>query len=1103
MKLYKKKAIIFGILGIILSFSFSMIFFINSYGIPTETLQVKADENLSVGKSNLIHEEELLEPSKNRDDIEWLPIDQTLDFSTQNTQTGINNLETVAFDPKTGVQIIESPENGLNIDSSIVEEYRGLLNYPTPEDVIIPDDRTYISTTEAFPWNTICKLYITAPDASTYWGTGFIVDSFHVLTAGHCAYIHGHGGWATEIEVVPGKDGIWDPYGHAYMTYMRSYAGWTVSQMPEHDWAMLTLDRNVGSYTGWMGRMTAASSDAIYSSGANSAGYPGDLGGGEYMYYDYDGGDGATEYNHYYWMDTAGGQSGMPIWRISGSSRYVLTIHAYGRGGTLSNYGTRFNTDKFNRIFTWLASDTSPTDKPDMKDRGSSYSGYNTGIITRGQTSFSVWSDIRNVGTAYTGGFYVYYYASTNTFISEFDYLIGIDYVPSISPFSYGDSMWSGTFPASIPAGNYYVGWIIDRNGYIDEFDETDNTAYISSQITVSDPPVPPPTGYIEVTVEDYITTNPIQYALVICKNATDDIVASGVTNSSGFYNITGLDIGWYDVYVSKVGYYPQVIQNYIDWNGDDDYLYFAMNPMPPDSGYVEVRVYDSVTNNPIEYAYVRCYNWSSGELFNEGYTDHSGFYNVTGLYIGLWTINVTYPGFYEKSYSDYINWNGDDDYLYFYLDSIYNPILGPVAIFQDRYPWNNNDTEPILTKYNVTYDLFDSLDFSSVDLSLYDKVIISSDQTQEFYDRLAGNVSWFEDYAFNGGILQVSACDQGWGFGVWNDSYLLPGGLNKTNSYLENVSINIPYHPVLLNPYLVEDDGLDDWFYSAHGYFHSYPAHAKEILLDVASSNPVLLELEHGSGYIISYTQTLEWNANFNYTKLLENVVMYNPTSYDYSNNIMTPDTDSIWEVYGSYHITWDPSPNINNVKIELFQGGISVYQIVESTPNDGDFLWVIPEGLTDSTQYQIKLIDLDYFDNVDTSDYFEIFTPSITVIVPGSTSLWTKGLSYDINWTSIGAISNVKIELYDESQFVMEISASEANDGLFTWAIPAELDVSNQYRIKIIDILHPNVYDYSDYFEIISPSESDGIPGYNPFILTGLISLISLVLIRKKFKN
>jgi hypothetical protein len=229
----------------------------------------------------------------------------------------------------------------------------------------------------------------------------------------------------------------------------------------------------------------------------------------------------------------------------------------------------------------------------------------------------------------------------------------------------------------------------------------------------------------------------------------------------------------------------------------------------------------------------------------------------------------------------------------------------------------------------------------------------------------------------------------------------------------------------------------------------------------------------------------------------------MYSPTSYDYTNHIITPDTDSIWEVYGSYHINWDPTPNIDNVKIELYRGGIFVSELAESTPNDGDFIWTIPEGLTDSTQYQIKLTDVDYFDNTDMSEYFEIFTPTITVTAPETAEVWIIGLTYDINWTSTGTIPNVKIELYDGSDYVIDVSGSETNDGLLTWEVPIALNASDQYRIKIIDILHPNVFDYSDYFEILSPSGPGGIPSFNPFILVGIMSITSIILIKKKGKK
>ena len=61
-----------------------------------------------------------------------------------------------------------------------------------------------------------------------------------------------------------GMEDTYFPYGNAWGVHYRSYSGWTSSQMVEHDWAMITLDRNVGAFTGWMGRQTASSSSSIY-----------------------------------------------------------------------------------------------------------------------------------------------------------------------------------------------------------------------------------------------------------------------------------------------------------------------------------------------------------------------------------------------------------------------------------------------------------------------------------------------------------------------------------------------------------------------------------------------------------------------------------------------------------------------------------------------------------------------------------------------------------------------------------------------------------------------------------------------------------------------
>jgi V8-like Glu-specific endopeptidase len=353
------------------------------------------------------------------------------------------------------------------------------------ESVYLPDDRLKIPDTGSYPWRTIVKLFITFPDNSQLIGSGSIIGSssghgYHVLTAAHCVYRDGNGGWATSIEVIPGLDQSYMPYNHAWMTNAWVYTAWIVSAPREHDFAVVTLDRNVGDYTGWMGRMTSSYWDPVYTGILNIAGYPGDLSSGLSMYYDSDYGRTATEYLHWYYMDTFGGQSGSPVWVYSGD-RYITTVHTLGNDGTGSNSGTRINQDKFDDINGMTSEDPPPTDYADLIDDGQTYSGFSPTTVEPCVTYFSVENDVRNIGTASSGGFYVSYYASTNQSITPSDYLIGTVYVPSISPFEWEDSGWSGTFPSGIPAGTYWIGWIIDSGDDVVEFDGTNNVAFKDS----------------------------------------------------------------------------------------------------------------------------------------------------------------------------------------------------------------------------------------------------------------------------------------------------------------------------------------------------------------------------------------------------------------------------------------------------------------------------------------------------------------------------------------------------------------------------------------------------------------------------------------------
>ena len=205
------------------------------------------------------------------------------------------------------------------------------------------------------------------------------------------------------------------------------------------------------------------------------------------MWFDADTGDHADEYNHAYFMDTEGGQSGAPVWVYDGTDRFTTTVHPLRTPSAGRNLGTRLNQEKFDRLTTWINGDALPNDRPDLIDDGQAFSTFSPTVEIQGATSLSTSNAVRNIGTASSGPFCVSYYASTDTTITPLDFFIGssCDNAP-LAPFGVQSFTWSGTFPSNIPAGTYWVGWIIDGTNAINEFDDTNNVAYkTSSQLTV------------------------------------------------------------------------------------------------------------------------------------------------------------------------------------------------------------------------------------------------------------------------------------------------------------------------------------------------------------------------------------------------------------------------------------------------------------------------------------------------------------------------------------------------------------------------------------------------------------------------------------------
>lgn len=296
-------------------------------------------------------------------------------------------LETVVFDIKTQTrttyleQAIRTPlmvdqpvmgyDNVVAADDELTLQTDQMMGTPLPP---VP----HYNTTE-FPYRTIVKILMrfnVNGENYFYSCSGFMASYYHVVTAGHCVFnfdpnndgMENDRKWADEIWVFPGQTDWVEPtqcglnlcadwpYGVAKMVAMRSYTGWEINHDFDHDWGVITLDRSIGIYTGWMGR----SSDLPDS--VNYSGYPGQQpyvpAGNNVQYRGFQQDNVVNSNSNIFEIFAAiyGGHSGGPAWKFVNGNRYAVGILSNGNRSDVT-YSVRLNDTKRASLNQWIADD--------------------------------------------------------------------------------------------------------------------------------------------------------------------------------------------------------------------------------------------------------------------------------------------------------------------------------------------------------------------------------------------------------------------------------------------------------------------------------------------------------------------------------------------------------------------------------------------------------------------------------------------------------------------------------------------------------------------------------------------------------------------------
>jgi len=185
-------------------------------------------------------------------------------------------------------------------------------------------------------------------------------------------------------------------------------------------------------------------------------------------------------------------------------------------------------------------------------------------------------------------------------------------------------------------------------------------------------------------------------------------------------------------------------------------------------------------------------------------------------------------------------------------------------------------------------------------------------------------------------------------------------------------------------------------------------------------------------------------------------------------------PNGGESWQRWTDQYINWSSAGPYDTVKLEYSTDNFvsDINTIVASTPDDGSYIWSLPNLNSDTVRVRASFVDDADTNDVSDAD-FSILVPSLTLTDPDGGESWLRGTSQDITWTSEDSLGSIKLE-YSTDNFdtdVNTIVASTDDDGTYEWTVPTVASSTVRVRVSFVD--NASVADTSDAdFTILVPT-------------------------------
>ena len=349
-----------------------------------------------------------------------------------------------------------------------------------------PEDRTHVPINQitTYPFRANARLtadFDGEEELLPGSGSATIIGPYHAITAAHVIFDleFSADGYAKSATISPAQDGDaltpfdnqrsdYQPYGQARATRFRTFTAYTEDKDLNWDIAMITLDRNIGNFTGHYGFGYDNNDDFFTENTATINSYPGAASG---LMVDGEATDGmkmftqsgnAASYEvtphqlRTNTMNGAKGQSGGGV-SFADETVYAVVSHGSPTEGEYVAY-TRITEHVFDSFVAGMTlddTDKPAVDKPDLVDADT---WFDEALATTSRQavnigdSISVGSYVYNMGTAAAGSFNVRYHLSVDLEVDSTDYFLGDVSVSSLAAFAMANPTLTANCPDMLSA---------------------------------------------------------------------------------------------------------------------------------------------------------------------------------------------------------------------------------------------------------------------------------------------------------------------------------------------------------------------------------------------------------------------------------------------------------------------------------------------------------------------------------------------------------------------------------------------------------------------------------------------------------------------------